>query len=448
MRRIALLVATLALACGPAADPPSPDAPASSGAPASAETSPSEETVSSGPVALVGATLIDGTGSPPLEDAVVLIREGRVAAAGSRATVSIPAGASTVDLTGRWITPGLVNAHGHVGGTLGLEGGHYTEDNLLRQLGRYARYGVATVASLGGDGPEGVRLRDAEGLDLRRSRMRVAGTAVDGDSVEEVRAGVRDNVELGVDFIKIRVDDNLGTSEKMSPELYGAAVDAAHAAGLPLAAHVFYLEDAKGLLRAGADFLAHSVRDRPVDDEIIGLFEETGVCLCPTLAREVSTFVYESEPEFFSDPFFTAEADPAVLDELRDPERQRRIRESPSAQAYKEALRVAQANLEALVDAGVTVAMGTDTGPPARFQGYFEHLELELMAEAGLSPEQILAAATRDAAACLGLDELGTLEPGKWADILVLGADPLADVRNLRQLESVWIAGNRLPEAG
>jgi imidazolonepropionase-like amidohydrolase len=185
-----------------------------------------------------------------------------------------------------------------------------------------------------------------------------------------------------------------------------------------------------------------------VDDELVNLLMERDVCYSPTLTREVSTFIYESVPEFFDDPFFLREADPQVLEQLQDPDRQLSVRNSESAQAYKRALQVASRNVKMLADGGVKIAMGTDTGPPARFQGYFEHMELALMAEAGLSPMQIIKSATGDAAACLGLTDLGTLEAGKWADFVVLGEDPLTDIRNTKSLESVWIAGNRVPEQG
>ena len=398
----------------------------------------------SGYQAFIGATLVDGTGTEPTRNAVLVARDGRIEAVGSAASVEIPARAEVVDLAGRTVIPGLINAHGHAGDTLGLESGHYSEANVRAHLALYASYGVTTVLSLGGDGVDGVRVRDTEDADLRHARLRIAGAVVTADSPDEAREQVAANAELGADFIKIRVDDELGTSTKMSPEVYAAVIEAAHANNLPLAAHLFYLEDAKGLLSAGADFIAHSVRDAPVDDELIQLLRETGVCYSPTLTREVSTFVYASEPEFFSDPFFLAHADSSVLDALRTPEKQQQYRDSPTAPRYKEALRMAQANLKALADAGVTIAFGTDSGPPARFQGYFEHMEAELMAAAGLSPDQILRSATGGAAKCLGLDDIGTIEPGKWADMIVLTADPLADIVNLRTIESVWIAGNRV----
>lgn len=394
-------------------------------------------------IAYVGATLIDGTGAAPIADAVLLVEGGRVAGVGSAEAVQIPRGATEVDVSGKFIMPGLIDAHAHVGDTRGLEPGHYSEENVLDQLGLLARYGVTTVVSLGDDREAGIRVRDAQEVPaLDRARLFVAGTVVTGETPEEAVAIVESNAEMGVDFMKFRVDDNLGTVEKMAPAVYRAVIAKASELGFPVAAHVYYLDDTKDLLRSGIDFVGHSVRDRPVDSEFIEMMREAGVCYCATLMREVSTYVYESEPDFFSDPFFLAEFDSSVIEPLLDPARQQSVRESQSAQQYKAALNVAKQNLGLLSAGGVRIAMGTDAGPPGRFHGYFEHLELELMAEAGMSSAEILRAATGDAAACMGLDYIGTLEPGTWADFLVLGADPLEDIRNTRSIEQVYIAGN------
>ncbi len=399
-----------------------------------------------GSKAFVGIRLHDGTGGAPIENAVIVVRDGRVEAAGPADSLQISPGAERIDLAGKTVVPGIVNAHAHVSDIQGLEGGHYDEPNLTRQLRLYSRYGVTTVVSLGGDGPEAIRLRDAEDASLDRTRIRVAGNVVTGTTVEEAKAQVDANEAMGVDFIKIRVDDNLGTVEKMKPEIYEAVIARAHEKGLKVASHLFYLDDAKGLLKAGTDLVAHSVRDQELDDEVIGLMKDRNVCYCPTLTREVSAFVYEGVPEFFEDPFFMKDADPAVMTQLKEPERMQKMKESAAAQAYKKALVQANANLKKAVDSGVGIAFGTDTGPAARFQGYFEHMEMKMMAEAGLTPEQILRAATADAARCLGLDEVGTIEKGKWADFIVLNEDPLDDITKMRGIDSVWISGNRVPQ--
>ncbi len=406
----------------------------------------SDEADAGAVTALVGARIWDGTGADVIPDGILLIRDGRIIGVASAGDLDVPAGAEVVDVTGRTLIPGLINTHGHVGDILGLEGGHYDRENLVRQLRLYAAYGVTSVNSLGGDGPEGIALRDeqaASGLD--RARLYVAGAVVTGATQDEALAMVQENADMGVDWMKIRVDDNLGSTSKMSPEVFTAVIERSHELNLRLASHLFYQDDAKALLRAGSDFVAHSIRDEDVDDELLGLLRDNEVCYSPTLTREVSTFVYEDRPDFFDDPFFLAHADPSVLERLQDPDRQARVRASSSAQQYKEALQVALRNLKRIADAGLPVAFGTDTGPAGRFQGYFEHMEMALMAEAGLTPEQILRSATGDAARCLDLaEEIGTLLPGRWADFLVLSDDPLADIRNVRSIESVWIAGEPL----
>jgi imidazolonepropionase-like amidohydrolase len=397
----------------------------------------------------VGARVIDGTGRPPIENAVVVVRSGRIEAIGPAGKVSIPAGAERLDVSGKTIIPGIINAHGHVGETRGLRSSpeYYSRENVLSQLRLYARYGITTVISLGGDQRAAVELRDEQQTpQLDRARLYIAGPVVTASTAEEARKKVKELASMKVDVVKIRVDDNLGSGQKMPPAIYQAVIEQAHREHMRVAAHMFYLEDARSLLASGVDFLAHSVRDKEVDAELISALKSRDVCLCPTLVREVSTFVYERTPAFFSDPFFLRDADSQILEQLKDAKRQEAVRTSRTAQAYKHALEVASKNLKALEDAGVCIAFGTDTGPPARFQGYFEHLELELMAKAGLTPMEILVAATRDAARCFKLDDqLGTLEKGKWADLLVLRENPLSDITKTRTLESVWIAGNRVP---
>jgi imidazolonepropionase-like amidohydrolase len=229
----------------------------------------------------------------------------------------------------------------------------------------------------------------------------------------------------------------------MGPEVYGEVIATATSRGLPVAIHIWELEDAKGVVRAGGSLVAHSVRDRPVDRELIDLMLARDVCLVPTLTRELSTFVYAERPAFFDDPFFLDGAAPQNLDAFVTPQRQAQAA-GAAGQFWREALPLAQRNMTALHEAGVGIAMGTDTGPTGRFQGYFEHLEMEMMVEGGMSPRDVLVAATGGAAECLGMGDLGTIRPGSWGDLVALDADPTADIRNTRRIHGVWVSGNRV----
>ena len=394
--------------------------------------------------AFTGARVIDGTDRAPIDNATIVVRGGKIVAVGPGASVTVPAGAERIALTGKHVIPGLVNAHGHVGNTVGMEQGKYSADNVLRDLRTYAAYGVTTVFSLGDDQEAGFKARDTQSVPtLDRSRLYVAGPVLAPKTPDEARKQVGEVAAMKADIVKIRVDDNLGSTPKMAPEIYKAVIDEAHKKNMRVAVHLFYLEDAKAVLDAGADFIAHSVRDVEVDDAIIGMLKRRDICYCPTLMREVSTFVYESTPAWFSDPLFLKHADAKTLEQLKEPARQAAMKNSRSAQRYKAGLEVANRNLKKLSDAGIKIAMGTDTGPPARFQGYFELMELEMMAKAGLTPKQVLASATRDAARCQKLNDVGTLEANKWADFVALDADPLANISNVKKISAVYIAGNR-----
>jgi imidazolonepropionase-like amidohydrolase len=390
--------------------------------------------------AWVGARIIDGTGRPAIENATLVIRGGRVEAVG--AGVKVPAGAVRMDARGKTIIPGLINAHGHV--------------NDPAQLGYYLRDGVTTVFSLGGDKEFALREQSAHAAPGTTPHLYVAGpiqdsTAIPGavavTSPEQARRSVDELLLNKPDIVKVRVDDFLGARPKMSPEVYRAAIDEAHQHGFRTAAHIVLLEDAKGVLRAGIDYIAHSVRDREVDDEFIALMKKRQVFYSPTLTREVAVFTYSQTPAFFHDPFFLKEADPAEIAKMEDPKRQASVSKDPAALWYEEHLPIAMRNLKKISDAGVTIAMGTDSGGgPGRFQGYFEHLELEYETKAGLTPMQALVSATSGAAQAVNISgQAGTLEKGKWADFVVLSANPLDDIRNTRAIDSVWISGVRVP---
>ena len=286
--------------------------------------------------ALVGGRVIGIAGSPDIDEATILIEGGKIRAIGPSADVRVPQGAQTTSLAGMFVLPGLISTHAHVSDVDGLRPRAYTRANTVRQLGVFARYGITTVWSLGGEQAPAFQARDEQSVaSLDRARIHVAGDVITATTPGEAREAVARVAAMKPDVIKIRVDDNLGTTSKMAPDVYRAVIDEAHARGLRVAAHIFYLDDAKDLLRAGADVIAHSVRDRDVDQEFLALMMSRQAAYVPTLTRELSTFAYESTPAFFADPFFTAEADPAVVAQLAEPARQATLRASPAAQRYK-----------------------------------------------------------------------------------------------------------------
>lgn len=402
------------------------------------------------PVAVVGARVIDGTGRAPLENATILVVNGRIQEVGQG--VKIPSTAVRVDAQGKSVIPGLINAHGHVDAA--RESTVPVREQLLAQLRTYALYGVTTAYSLGStaaDTPEGLKLRDEqEQTTLDRARLYSSGVVIADSNPDEARRNVDQHANQKVDIIKIRVDGLDSNPTKMTPDVYRAVIDQAHKRGLRVAAHLFYQKDAMGLLEAGADVVAHSVRDRDVTPALIAQLKARGVGYIPTLTRDLSVFVYESTPSFFGDPFFQRGTTlyGRQVAQLSDPAMQEKVRANKDAQAIKVALQQASRNLKRLADGGVAIAMGTDTGANliGRWQGFFEHEELDLMVKAGLTPMQTLVAATGGAARVMKLDaQLGTLQPGKWADFVVLNADPLSDIRHTRQIHSVWIGGQRVP---
>src|SRR5438034_1453472 len=252
--------------------------------------------------AFTGARVIDGTDRTPIENATLLVRGGRVAAVGPAGSVTVPAGAERVSLAGKTVIPGLINAHGHVGNTVGLEQGHYSADNVQRDLRTYAAYGITTVFSLGDDQAAGFAARDSQRTpSLDRARLFVAGPVLAPKTVDEARKLVDEDAAMKVDIVKIRVDDNLGTTPKMAPEIYRAVIDEAHKKGLRVAVHLFYLDDAKSVLDAGADFIAHSVRDVAVDDAFAALLKRRDVDDCPQLMREGSQILYTATTRWLPD---------------------------------------------------------------------------------------------------------------------------------------------------
>jgi imidazolonepropionase-like amidohydrolase len=407
-------------------------------------------------------TLIDGTGRAPVPASAMIIDNGRITWVGTASNLKSPASAQVIGLSGRYVMPGIINLHGHVGNTIGLEQNakFFTRENIEKNLKTYASYGVTTVVSMGteqdlifkirdeqrADRPSETRVYTAgQGLMLKGGYGGIAGVNEGVSNVAEVEPAVAAQAAKKVDLIKLWMDDHLGTQKKMPHDIGEAIIQSAHRHRLPAAAHIFYLEDARALVNYGVDGLAHSVRDKPVDAALIAAMKKHGTWqLAATLSREASMFIYAHDAPFLNDPFFTRSISKSVLDTLKSPAYQHKIAGDSDFDRYRGFFETAKKNLKTLADAGVKYGMGTDTGPPGRFPGYFEHWEMELMVEAGLTPAQVITAATRNGAEFLRAKDLGTLEPKKWADLIVLRQNPLDDIKNTRTIEAVYIAGNRV----
>ena len=415
------------------------------------------------PVVLKGARLIDGTGRPPIENSVMVIEGKQIVAAGKAGAVSIPKDAEVQDVTGKTIMPALINLHGHLGlSNNGADSaaGHYTEENVAKQLNKYLAYGVATVASFGQDEDlifsiradqhagkiGGARLFAAGRGFLEPGKANPADHRYRPQTTDEARADIRELAAHHPDYVKMWVDDGLGRGTKMKPEIYRAIIDEAHKNHIRVFAHEFYLADAKSLLAAGIDGFAHSIRDQAVDNELIATMKARGVFLIPTLVRDEVLFAYADNLKWVDDPFFQAGLEPGALTFIRNPQYVEKIRQDPDIAKYRAGLEMAKKNLKTLSDGGVKIAFGTDSGIPTRFPGYNEHRELQLMVEAGLTPMQAIVAATSTNAEILrGSKEFGTLQAGRAAEFMVLDANPLDDIHNTEKLSAVWQAGKPVP---
>lgn len=409
-------------------------------------------------------TLIDGTGAPAVENAGMLVEDGRIVRIGPVGELGIPDDVEPTDLAGKYVIPGLMDLHVHLGNVVDLnqDKANYTRESVEKDLRTYASYGVTTVLSMGTDQdlifdirnaqregrPETTRVYTAgQGLVFKGGYGGLAGVNNQVATVEEAIAEVNAQADKGVDIVKFWMDDELGTMPKMPYEMSQAIINTAHERDLRVAAHIFYLGDAKQLVEQGVDALAHAVRDRPVDQELVDAMKENDVWqVAETLSREASMFAYGEPAPFLDDPFFRRSVSETALAQLASPERQKSVSGGAHFHDYPQFLETAQANYKRLADGGVSFAFGTDSGPPGRFPGYFAHWELKLMVDAGFTPAEALHAATGRAAEFLQAEDLGTLEAAHWADFVVLDADPLADILNSRTINAVYIAGRKVQQ--
>ena len=416
-----------------------------------------------GTLAIKNVTLIDGSGGPPTLNATVVVAGDRIALIGEGGTLAVSDSAEIVDGRGKTLIPGIINLHGHVGLTKGLVQAqeNYTRENVIDNLRTYASYGVTTTTSMGTDLDLVVGVRDAvergslPGLARVVTALQgfttpngyptqapgVKGLAIEVSTPEEARRHVDRLADAGAEIVKMWVDSHHGNFQKLGSRLYGAIIDQAHRRGMLAAAHLYELADAKGLADAGLDLIVHSVRDEDVDRGLVRRLLARGITYAPTLTREQSTYVYADSPAWLGDAFFSERVGAPVIEGLRTSMREAQSQD-PEQQINRENFRMAMRNLKRLADAGVRIGFGTDTGPPARFPGYFEHWEAELMVEAGLTPMQVIVSFSKNASEGLGIDrDYGTLAEGKVADMILLNSNPLGNIRNLRDIHTVYLGG-------
>ena len=380
--------------------------------------------------AFQGARLIVGDESAPIENATFLVRDGQITQVGGTGEVEVPEGATVVDLSGKTVMPAIVDTHTHLRTD--------QRETLVEDLQRRAYYGVVGTGSMGrevGDVPYQIR----EEVVPNASRFRLAGRGITGPepgrsdvpywvtTEAEARTAVQELAALNVDIVKIWVDDRDDMYEKLTPELYGAIIDEAHLNGLRVTAHIFELADAKGLVRAGVDAFAHGVRDRDIDDEFAMLVaERPDLVLVPNLPnRGVAT-----DLSWVGDTVPAGDLEALQVAAIDQPEAQ-------------EAFGIQARNLARLNAAGVRVGLGTDGNTP-----YAPHIEMEDMVAAGMSPQEVIVAATRNSADFMLFPDLGTVEAGKSADFIVLDANPLDDITNTRRIDSVYMRGAAVDRDG
>jgi len=380
----------------------------------------------------------------------------------------LPKGAKTVDLAGKTIMPELINSHGHLGLLKGttMSSSNYTEENIRRQLLRYEAYGVGAVLCLGTDHDEIFALREAS----RRGTLPGAAIYTAGAgfgvkdalpplsfgmdkvfrpiSEEEAREEVRKIAAKKPDVLKIWVDDAFGQLPSMKPEIYAAIIHEAHQKGVRVASHVFHLQDARKLVGLGLDIIAHSVRDAEIDEPLLAEMKKRGVVYIATLSLDEFAFAYQDAPEWINSPFFKASLEEGVFQMITNPEYKEKVRGNPNTAKEVAALQIALKNVKRVHDAGIPLALGTDSGAqPVRVQGFSEHNELELLVKAGLTPMQAITIGTKNGAALLRAgDQLGTLEPGKKASFIVLDKDPSNDILNTRTIHAVWKNGQKVSD--
>lgn len=414
------------------------------------------------PVAYEGARLIVGDGAAPIENGVLVVAGGRITAVGPKGSVTVPPGATRVNLAGRTVMPALVNAHVHIGyeGYTNWGAANYTPANVLDHLKREAYYGVAATQSVGssptdaaiqfvqdqqagkfapasrfffmpgmappGGGPDAILIKATNELKV----------VYEVSTGAQARAAVQGMVARGITQVKIWVDDRRGTYPKMTPEVYNAVIDEAHKHGMLVHAHAIQMADQKAVVRAGADVLVHTVQNEPIDEELMGLLREKKPYWTTVIG------LGDRSEACNGDPFVDSTYPASTLHEIHEKD----CAPLPPTAANRE--NILRTNMPRYIASGARLVLGTDAGIDARHAfGWADHHELSRWVRSGVSPMEAIVASTSRAATLIGATDLGALAVGKSADFLVLFANPLDDINNTRRIDRVFLKGAALDRA-
>lgn len=422
------------------------------------------------PIILHNAALVDGTGSTAQQHVDITLHKGYVESVHS-AFKKAPKGIDVVDCTGKTVIPALISAHSHLGILLNNADSSpdaFTTGNVTAALNQFERYGVTTIVSLGLNRDLVYELRDQQHAGkLGGATILTAGRGIGVPngapglnvapdqiyrpaSPDEARKDVDELSSHHADLVKLWLDSGHGKIPPMQPAIYTAIIEEAHKHRIKAAAHVYTLADARSLVNANVDILAHSVRDQPVDAAFTQSLIQHKIWYIPTLALDEAFYLYAASPEVMQSSFFKQAAGPQLLAKLSAPDYAEKTLAAAQTEQAKKDHAIAMQNFKTLYAAGVAIAFGTDSGAVmGRIPGFSEHRELEDLVTAGLTPLQAITIATGENGRLIHElnphHTVGLIKADYEADLIILSADPLMDIRNTRRIDAVYHHGALVP---